>query len=339
MEKLRILVTGGAGFVGHHVVEHLLKNTDWEIIILDNLNYAGNLNRLTDIDIWEEEKQRVKFIWHDLKAPVSETTADMIAELDYIWHFAAESHVDHSLQDSIPFVLSNVLGTAHLLEFIKKYEPNLKKYIQFSTDEVYGPAPEGVFFKEWDRLKPSNPYAATKAGGDLLSFSFAHAFKLPILVVRSMNIFGERQHPEKFIPKTVRAILSNEKVILHGKNEQEVASRCWIHARNVADALIFLTEKGMPEEIYNVVGEEKSVLDLANIIAQVIRGEDLKPEEIEFIDFHRARSGHDRRYALDGEKLAQMNWRPRLSLEDSFRKMVEWMIRPENRIWLLYRDS
>ena len=128
-------------------------------------------------------------------------------------------------------------------------------------------------------------------------------------------------------------------IIAYGKDEKEVASRCWIHARNVADALTFLTEKGTPEEIYHVVGEEKSVLDLANIIAQVIRKEDLKPEEIEFIDFHRARSGHDRRYALDGEKLAQMNWRPRLSLEDSFRKMVEWMIRPENRKWLLYRDS
>ena len=335
---MRILVTGGAGFVGHHVVEGLLKNSSWEIIILDNLDYAGNLNRLTDIDIWEKEEKRVKFIWHDLKAQISETTAEMIGKLDYIWHFAAESHVDRSLQDSIPFVLSNVLGTAHLLEFVKKYHPNIKKYIQFSTDEVYGPAPEGIFFKEWDRLKPSNPYAATKGGGDLLAFSFAHAFTLPILVVRSMNIFGERQHPEKFIPKTVRAILSNEKVMLHGKNEKEVASRCWIHARNVADALMLLIEKGMPEEIYHVVGEEKSVLDLANIIAQVIRGEDLKPEEIEFIDFHRARPGHDRRYALDGTKLAQMNWRPKLSLEDSFEKMANWMIKPENRKWLLYKN-
>jgi len=334
---MRILITGGAGFVGHHLVEHLLKNTDWQIIILDSLNYAGNLNRLTDIDIWEKEANRVRFVWHNLRAPISKTTVQLIGELDYIWHLAAESHVERSTQDSIPFVLSNVLGTANLLEFTKKEQPNLRKYIQFSTDEVYGPAPEGVFFKEWDRLKPSNPYSATKGGGDLLAFSFAHAFKLPILVVRSMNIFGERQHPEKFLPKTVRAILNNERVILHGKNEKETASRCWIHARNVADALMLLTEKGNPEDIYNVVGEERSVLEIAHTISQAIRGRNLEPEEIEFVDFHHARPGHDRRYALDGKKISKLGWKKKLSTEVALEKAVRWMVKPENRKWLLYK--
>jgi dTDP-glucose 4,6-dehydratase len=321
---MRILLTGGAGFVGHHIVEHLLKNTNWEIVIVDSLNYAGSLNRLLDIEIWEQEKHRVKFVWHDLKAPVSESHHKIIGNLDYVWHLAAESHVDRSLEDSIPFVMSNVLGTANLLEYVKKKQPNLRKYIQFSTDEVYGPALKDVFYKEWDRLKPSNPYAATKGGGDLLAFAFSRSFSLPVLITRSMNILGERQHPEKFVPKTVRAVLNNETVVIHGV-PGNISSRCWIHARNVADSLVFLLEKGEPGEIYNIVGEERDVLDLANRISEIIRGRKLKEQEIEYVDFHRTRPGHDPRYALDGTKLEKMGWKPKLTLDQSFEKMIRWM--------------
>ena len=328
---MRILITGGAGFVGHHLVEHLLKNTNWEIVILDSLNYAGNLNRLLDIEVWEREKSRVEFVWHDLKSSISESANRIIGNLDYVWHIAAESHVDRSLEDSIPFVMSNVLGTANLLEYIKKDQPNLRKYIQFSTDEVYGPAPKQIFHKEWDRLKPSNPYAATKGGGDLLSFAFSHAFKLPLLITRSMNILGERQHPEKFIAKTVRAIMKNETVVIHGI-PGNISSRCWIHARNVADCLVFLLEEGEAGDIYNVVGEEKSVLDLANRISELIRGRKLKEQEIEYVDFHRTRPGHDPRYALDGTKLRNMGWKPKLTLDQSFDKMIRWIV--NNPKWL-----
>jgi len=328
---MKILVTGGAGFVGHHLVEHLLKNTDWEIIILDNISYAGDLNRLLDIEIWEREKRRTRFIWHDLRAPVSEGLHNAIGNIDYVWHLAAESHVDRSLEDSVPFVMSNVLGTANLLEYIKRKQPNLRKFIQFSTDEVYGPAPKNIFYKEWDRLKPSNPYAATKGGGDLLAFAFSHSFKLPILITRSMNILGERQHPEKFVPKTVRAILSNNKVVIHG-TPGNVSSRCWIHARNVADALLFLLEKGEAGEIYNIVGEERDVLYLANKISELIRGEKLSEKEIEYVDFHITRPGHDLRYALDGTRLSQLGWVRKISFDQSFEKMIKWMIKhPE---WL-----
>ncbi|MDD5145564.1 MAG: GDP-mannose 4,6-dehydratase [Candidatus Pacebacteria bacterium] len=327
----KLLLTGGAGFVGHHLVEGVLKNTDWEIVILDCLTYAGNLNRLTDILIWEKEKHRVKFIWHDLKSPIAETTHKMIGDLDYIWNLAAESHVERSLEDSIPFVMSNVLGTANLLEYIKHYQPNLKKFVQFSTDEVYGPAPEGVYYKEWDRLKPSNPYSGAKAGGDMMAFAFAHSFGLPILITRSMNIFGERQHPEKFIPKTVKTILEGKPVLVHGVPGQ-ISSRCWIHARNVCDALLFLMEKGEREDIYNIVGEERSALDLANRISRIIKNRDLAENEIEYLDYHKTRPGHDRRYALDGTKLKEMGWQPKFTLDQSFDKMIRWML--ENKKWL-----
>jgi len=324
-----ILITGGAGFVGHHCVEHLLKNTDWKIVVLDSLNYAGNMNRITDSELFDPE--RVKFIWHDLKASISGTNHKLIGKLDYCIHFAAESHVDRSLEDSIPFVMSNVVGTANLLEYFKHYQSQCKTLI-FSTDEVFGAAPEGVYFKENDPFRPSNPYSAAKAGEEMMAFSFAHAFGLPVSVVRSMNIIGERQHPEKFLPKTIRAILNNEKVILHGKGRNDLSSRCWIHARNVADGLLFLLDKAEKEEFYHIVGEERTVLEIADWICEVIKERKLKDNEIEWLDYHTARPGHDKRYALSGEKLAKMGWKPPVDLKESIKKNAKWTL--EHKKWL-----
>jgi len=324
-----ILITGGAGFVGHHCVEHLLKNTSWKIIVLDSLNYAGNMNRITDISVFSPE--RVKFIWHDLKAPISETTRKLLGKLDYLIHFAAESHVDRSLEDSIPFAMSNVVGTANLLEYLKRYQQNCKTLI-FSTDEVFGPAPEGVYYKEDDRFKPSNPYSASKAGEEMISYAFAHAYALPISIVRSMNIIGERQHPEKFVPKIIKSILNNTKVTLHGRQREDLSSRCWIHARNVADGLLFLLEKAEKAEFYHIVGEERTVLEMADWICEVIKRRKLHDDEIEFVDYHAARPGHDKRYALSGEKLSKMGWTPRVNLEASIKKTVDWTL--QNQKWL-----
>ena len=167
-----------------------------------------------------------------------------------------------------------------------------------------------------------------------MEFAFAHAFKLPISMTHSMNIIGERQNPEKFVPKTVRAILNGEKILLHGKNPSDCSSRCWIHARNVADAVLFLLDKAQTEETYNIVGEEKTVYEIANIISEVIRKRPLKDNEIEWIDYHSARPGHDKRYALDGSKLKKMGWQPPKNLEESLIKTVQWMIEPKNRKWL-----
>lgn len=328
-EKRRVLVTGGAGFVGHHACEEVLKTTNWEIIVLDCLSYAGNLNRITDIEVFDSE--RVKFVWHDLRAPISETIHKLIGKLDYCIHFAAESHVDRSLEDSVPFVMSNVVGTANLLEYFKHYQPQCKTLI-FSTDEVFGPAPERVYFKEEDAHRPSNPYAASKSGEEMIAFSFAHAFGLPISIVRSMNIIGERQHPEKFVPKTIKAILNGEKVTLHGRGKEDLSSRCWIHARNVAHALLFLLSKAGKEEFYHIVGEERTVLEIADWICEVIKERKLKDEEIQWVDYHTARPGHDKRYALSGEKLAKMGWKPPIDLEKSLKKTVKWTL--EHRKWL-----
>ena len=338
----KLLITGGCGFVGHHLVEGVLKQTDWEIIVMDKLTYASaGFDRLRDIKAYDDK--RVKILGCDLAEPISEGLRREIGEINYIWHLAAESDVQRSLENSIPFVEANVLGTAHLLEYVKKYQPNLEKFVTFSTDEVFGPAPEGIFYKEGDTCNPSNPYSGAKEGEEAISKAFAFSFGLPIMITRSMNIFGERQHPEKFIPKAVRAILKGEKITIHGL-PGNISSRCWIHAREVGNALLFLMENSQVIEkkyqsdpshgIYHIVGEERDVLDLANRISEIIKGRKLNNDEIEYVDFHSTRPGHDLRYALSGEKLKQMGFNYTMDLDESFDKMIRWMIRSENKKWL-----
>lgn len=323
----RILITGGCGFIGHHVVEHFLKNTDFEIVLLDGLNYAGNLNRFNNMPVYLENPKRVKFVWHDLRSPVVGGIIKMIGQVDYILHLAAETHVDRSLQDPTPFVYSNVVGTFNLLEFARNYQKNLKKFIQISTDEVYGPAPEGVNYREWDRLKPTNPYAATKAGADCLALSYVTSFKVPIIITRSMNNFGERQHPEKFIPKIMNHLLKGEKAIIHGTPDN-IGSRFWLHARNHADALLFLLERGESGEIYNIVGEkELNNLEIAQRVSKIVRGRELDiSKEVEFVPFGKVRPGHDRRYSLDGAKIRNLGWKQPIDFEASFEKTIKWTL-------------
>ncbi len=200
--------------------------------------------------------------------------------------------------------------------------------LYFSTDEVFGPAGPEVAFKEWDRYNSSNPYAATKAGGEELALAYANTYKLPVFITHTMNVFGERQHPEKFIPKVVRHVVRGLTMPIHSDpSRTKPGSRFYIHARNVADAVLFLLEHGEPREKYNIVGErEVDNLTLAQMIARVIG----KPLKYELIDFHNSRPGHDLRYALDGSKLAAMGWSHPKEFEASLAKCVRWMLeRPE----------
>ena len=221
--------------MGHHVVEAFLKNTDWDIVVLDSLNYAGDINKITDILTYPQNRHRIRFVYHNLISPISETKHNQIGKIDYVFHLAAESHVENSLNDSVPFAY-NVVGTANLLEYLKhKQNASLKSYIGFNTDEVFGPAPQGKFYTENEKFYPSNPYSASKGGQWCMEYAFWKSFGLPIKQVHSMNIFGERQHPEKFIPMAVRSILKEEPVTIHGIEGGEVSSRCWIHAREVGN--------------------------------------------------------------------------------------------------------
>ena len=323
-----ICITGGMGFVGSHLVEHLLKNTNWYIVVLDRLDISGNPGRLTNIDCWEEKKNRVRFVWWDLKSPLNEQVKKQIGKIDYIWHLAASSHVDRSIEDPLSFVMDNVVGTCNLLNYAREVKP--EKFIYFSTDEVFGPAPEGTDYKEWDRYKSGNPYAASKAGGEELAIAFENTYKLPIIVTHTQNIFGERQHPEKFIPTCIRNILKGKEITIHSnKDLTKAGSRFYIHSRNVCAALLHLTEKGKLGDKYNIVGgTEVDNLELAQFIAKTLE----KPLKYELVDFHSSRPGHDLRYALNGVKLKNSGFKYPIEFWETLEKTIMWYV--EHQEWL-----
>lgn len=321
---LRVLITGGCGFAGHHFVEHFLRYTDWEIIILDKLTYAAKgFDRLRDISVFNDS--RISILSADFSQKLSDGVVKEIGQVDHILHIGAETHVDHSIVDAEPFVRANVLGTMWMLEFARTQE-RLQKFVYFSTDEVFGPAQADVKYKEWDRYNSGNPYAATKAGGEELALSYANTHKVPVIITHTMNMFGERQHPEKFIPLCVKKILSGEKLTIHSDaTRTKAGSRFYIHCRNVAAAILFLLKEPNATNYnkFNIVGErEIDNLKLANLISQIVG----KPLKHEMIDFHSTRPGHDLRYALDGGLMKNLGWEPPVGFEKSLEKTVEWTL-------------
>ena len=328
----RVLVTGGAGFVGHHVIKTILSQTDWHVVSLDRLDTSGNLNRLADVlNKSAEYASRLSIVFHDLKAPINEMVCDMIGKVDYILHLAAGSHVDRSIEYPMEFVLDNVVGTGNILEFARLYTPDtLEKFLCFSTDEVFGPAPENIFYKEDDRYRSGNPYSATKAGAEELCIAYENTYNLPIMVTHTMNVFGIRQHWEKFIPLIIRKVLNGEEITIHADSTcTQAGSRHYISTEDVSDAVLFLLEKGKSGEKYNVVGkEETDNLELAKMIAEIID----KPLIYQMVDFHTSRPGHDLRYALDGGKMREMGWEPAKSLKERLAEVIDWSL--NNRYWI-----
>lgn len=324
-----IVVTGGAGFIGCHFVEHLLQHTDWSIVVLDKLTYASNgFCRLHEIGAYPSPRVQVYPI--DLNHHMGEYLEKEIGPVNYLVHMAAETHVDNSIASPRPFVETNVSATMEILEYARRL-PMLEKMIYFSTDEVFGPAPVGIQYKEWDRYNSTNPYSAAKAAGEELCLAWANTYKVPVLISHTMNAFGERQHPEKFVPKIVRAILKDETVNIHGSPDGVSGSRFYIHARNTAAATLFLLYRGQEREKYNVVGErEVSNLEMAQTIATIIG----KHLNYTMVDFHSSRPGHDLRYALDGSKMRAMGWTHPEPFSISMERTIQWMIRPENAHWL-----
>ncbi len=321
-----ILVTGGAGFIGHHLIQSLLRDTDWRIVSLDRLDTSGNLNRLAEV---MDDSGRLEIVFHDLKAPINAQVASRIGDVDYIVHMAAGSHVDRSIEYPAEFVMDNVLGTCHLLDFARDH--CREKMIYFSTDEVFGPAGEGIAFKEWDRYRSGNPYSASKAGGEELCLAYNNTYGVPVLITHTMNVIGKRQHPEKYVPTVIRKVKGDDLVTVHSNAlRSKAGSRHYIDARDVADAVMFLIERGDPGDKYNIVGErEMDNLELAEHIAKIM-DRDLK---YELVDFHSSRPGHDLRYALDGTKMREMGWEPRQPILERLEDIVYWTL--ENNRWLM----
>jgi len=345
---MKILVTGGCGFLGSHIVEHLLKNTEHEIIILDKLSYASSgFDRLRDIEVHGErgvhDHVNVKLLSCDLSQPIPPGIAQEVGDVDYIVHAAAETHVDNSIVDPLPFLQSNVLGTHHLLWWARTLDQKrLKRIFLVSTDEVYGPAEFGedvAGFNEEAAFRPANPYAAAKAGGEAVGMAYANTYRLPITIVNTMNLVGERQHHEKFVPLVIRRALIGEKVLIHADpSRTKAGTRFYLHCRTYADALTFLIGKDrtnsftsgdkLPLKVHVCGEREISNLDLAQLLASFVG----KPLHYELVDFHSSRPGHDLRYAMQDQLIRDLGWQRPMNIEQSLEKTVQWYLK--NPKWL-----
>lgn len=304
----QLLITGGAGFIGSNFIRHILtKYDDYKIVNLDKLTYCGNLDNLKDI----EKDKRYKFIKGDITDV--RVVDRIVKDCDIILNFAAESHVDRSIEDPNCFVKTNVFGTHVLLEAAKRFGVEL--FIQISTDEVYGSTLKGAF-REDSGLMPNSPYSASKAAGDLLARSYFVTYKLPVMITRSSNNFGPYQYPEKVIPLFITNLLNDKKVPLYADG---MNVRDWLFVIDNCEAIDFIMHKGLPGEIYNIGGgNEITNIELTRAILRILD----KDERL--IEFVKDRPGHDKRYALDITKMKALGWQPRHDFKSALELTVGW---------------
>jgi len=306
---MKVLVTGLYGFMGSYLIKDLLSKTNHQVIGFGRDTIQKNKDRLKGID-----SERLQVIHGDLTSDISELCEDV----DVVIHTAAKTFVDHSIRVPMPFIQSNLVGTYNLLESARLNK--VKRYIQVSTDEVYGPILEG-FHTEKSALNPTNPYAATKAAADCLVMSYVRTYGLNAVITRTENVCGPYQHSQKVIPTFVSRALKGESLPIYGDGKHK---RMWIHVSDQCNALMFLMENGEVGEIYNVAGaQEMENLDLAKHILNVLG---LPESQIEFIPDTNIRPGHDRRYAIDSTKLRNLGWSPKLNLKETLNDVVNWYI-------------
>jgi len=308
----KVLITGGAGFIGCNFVRYMLeKYPEDEVTVLDKLTYAGRLENLQDV------MDKITFIKGDI---CNIEDVKKVGECDIIFNFAAETHVDRSIIEGGIFVKTDVLGTYNLLEYARK--SNVEKYIQISTDEVYGSIENGSF-KEEDTLDPSSPYSASKAGADLLVKAYYKTYDLPVLITRSSNNFGPYQYPEKLIPLFITNALRDKPLPVYGDG---LNVRDWIYVIDNCSAIDLVYRKGKIGEIYNIAsGNEKTNLEVTDLILKELN----KPKSL--IKFVKDRPGHDRRYSLDFTKMNKLGWKPKYDFESAMKATVKWYV--ENEWW------
>ena len=313
---MRLLVTGGAGFIGSNFIRYILhRHRDWQVTNLDKLTYAGNPENLKDV----QDDSKYHFVRGDIvdRQLVSDLLQDKV---DAVVNFAAESHVDRSILDASPFIETNIKGTEVLLEGIRQYD--VERFIQISTDEVYGSIDKGSF-TETSPLTPSSPYSASKAAADLLCCSYFQTYHVPIIITRSTNNFGPYQYPEKLVPLAITNALEHKPIPIYGDG---LNVRDWIHVDDHCRALEVVIQKGRPGEIYNIAAnEQKTNLELIHSLLDMMG----KPREL--ITFVTDRPGHDRRYALDTTKITQeLGWKPVYPLDKALATTADWYLNHES---------
>ncbi len=317
MKGKTILVTGGAGFIGSNFIHYLFReHPGVKVINLDLLTYAGNLENLK---AWEDNPD-YRFVKGDIAD--AKIVNGIVPEADYIVNFAAESHVDRSIEDPSVFIRTNVMGTQVLLDAARKHE--IKRYLQISTDEVYGSLGPTGYFTEATPLAPNSPYSASKAGADLLAAAYFETYGLPVLITRCSNNYGPYQFPEKLIPFFIKRLLNNQTVPVYGDG---LNIRDWLHVEDHCSAIDAVLQKGSSGQVYNIGGNnEKTNMEITKFVLAGLN----KPESM--IEYVKDRLGHDRRYAIDSSKTRrELGWEPKIGFDEGIKQTIAWYL--DNREW------
>jgi dTDP-glucose 4,6-dehydratase len=317
---VKLLVTGGAGFIGSNFIRHILKeHPGWHIVNLDKLTYAGNLENLKDV----EDNPRYRLVRGDIADRELVDRLFREEKFDLVANLAAESHVDRSILDPVPFIETNLKGTQVLLEVARQH--GIRKFLQVSTDEVYGSlGPDDPPFTEESPIRPNSPYSASKAAADLMCRAYFVTYGLPVVITRCSNNYGPYQHPEKFIPTIILNALADKPIPVYGDGQNV---RDWIHVEDHCRALDLVLQKGQVGEVYNIGAKnEHNNLDIVKTILRLMN----KPESL--ITFVKDRPGHDRRYAIEPSKIeAALSWQPRVDFTSGLKDLITWYI--EHRPW------
>jgi dTDP-glucose 4,6-dehydratase len=347
-----VLITGAGGFVGHHFMEHVLHSTGWNVTATDSFRHKGKTDRISQVVEQGGWEGCVKVVTHDLCAPFTAEMTRRLGDIDYMVCFASESHVDRSISDPVPFIRNNTEVAFNSLELARKLKP--KAVVWISTDEVYGPVEEWDTegHEEWAPILPSNPYAASKAAQEAIAISYWRTYGVPLIIVNCMNMIGERQDVEKFVPMVISKVMKGEEVTIHG-TPGHIGTRHYLHSRNLADAILYLLNRQPPAlfpahldrtywkhdipmrtadrpDRFNIATPDRiDNLTLAEMIASSVG----KPLIYKLEDFHSQRPGHDPHYGLDPSKLAELGWHMPLTFAESLDRTVKWTMKhPE---WLL----
>lgn len=315
---MKILVTGGAGFIGSCFVRHILnKYSDYKVINIDALTYAGNIENLDDV----KDNKNYTFVHGNICD--KKLVRDLVAEVDCIVNFAAESHVDRSITGPEIFIETNVQGTLNLLQSAK--EIGIDRYLQVSTDEVYGTLGKTGYFYETTPLAPNSPYSASKASADMLVRAYYETYKMPVLTTRCSNNYGPYQYPEKLIPFFISQLLKGEKVPVYGDG---LNVRDWLYVYDHCAAIDTVLHKGKVGEVYNVGGHnEKTNMEITKLILNAMGKDETS------IEYVKDRLGHDRRYAISNDKIqSELGWSPSLTFEEGIKITIDWYLK--NQSWM-----
>ena len=315
---MKILTTGGAGFIGSCFIRQMLNNhSDYKIINLDCLTYCGNLSNLKDV----ENNPNYEFVYGNIND--KNLVRDLIKQVDCVVNFAAETHVDNSIKNPEIFIETNVSGTLNLLQACK--EIGIERFIQISTDEVYGTLGKTGYFEENSPLAPNNPYSASKASADMLVRAYYKTYNLPAIITRCTNNYGPYQYPEKLIPYFISKLLKNEKVPIYGDG---LNVRDWLYVYDHTSAIDIVLHKGKTGEIYNIgANNEQTNLEIAKLILKIMNKDE------SYIEFVEDRLGHDKRYALSSKKIQnELNWKPKVEFNEGITQTINWYLNNQNWI-------